>query len=359
MAKLVILISLLVIIHVYEAKGISLMQGQEANLIFQYPCDSSEVTLQQSNRRPFYSSIDGSSLSLPANQAQRFEVKKLIINASCSLDLTIKDLMRDDQGTYILFVYKDREILGDHTHRIYLKVHYPPEKALCVVGEDYGRGWVEVDCTADAGSLSGKIECYQNGLWMPHLTDPVVRGSLLKQTILIRKSQPALCCSSAFNVYKSRCECNDTVLFQNEYHGKDPCSNIPITTQISTDHTDMVTFITSMNFTDYHLSTSTYQKKMFKVKTVIIVCALTTAVVVISLIFTIIRGTYMEQKNRNSNVASEHPSALTDVYTDAEECIELNPKQDIPRCSKDLKKFADIHDKKFYKQKVEYIVRTI
>nr|XP_054771662.1 uncharacterized protein LOC129279585 [Lytechinus pictus] len=213
----------------------SLTHGQEANLIFQYPCHSSEVTLQQSNRRPFYRSTSGSSLSLPANQAQRFEVKNLIINGSCSLDLTIKDLKRDDQGTYILFVYKDRDILGDHIHRIYLKVDYPPDKAFCVVGEDYDRGWVAIGCTANAGSLPGKIECYQNGLWMPRLTVPSLRGSLLKQTIIIRKSQSAFCCSSALNVYKSRCECNDTLLFQDEFRRKDPCPTIPIKTQISTE----------------------------------------------------------------------------------------------------------------------------
>nr|XP_054771663.1 uncharacterized protein LOC129279587 [Lytechinus pictus] len=318
----------------------SLTHGQEANLIFQYPCDSSEVTLQQSNRRPFYRSTSGSSLSLPSIQAQRLEVNNLIINGSCSLDLTIKDLKRDDQGTYILFVYKDREILSDHTHMIYLKVNFPPDKALCVVGEDHGRGWVAIDCTANAGNLPGKIECYQNGLSMPHLTDPALTGSLLKQTIIIRKSQPAFCCSSAFNVYKSSCECNDTVLFQNEYHRKDPCPTSPIKTQIPTDHTDMVTFRTSMNSTDYHLSTSTYAIEMSrnerKMLGLLIVYVITTSFVIFVLIF---RGTNImsiEQKNKNSAVASEHPSTLKNVDSDAEEYIELNPKQDMPCCSKDL-----------------------
>ncbi|XP_041483417.1 uncharacterized protein LOC121430204 [Lytechinus variegatus] len=238
MTKLITLIFCL-IVNAYEAKGISLMQGQEANLIFPYPCNSTEVTLQQSNRRPFYRSTEGPSLSLPANQAQRFQVKNLIVNGSCSLDLTINELMRDDQGTYVLFVYKDGDILGDGIQRIFLEVNCPPKKACCVVDEYYSRGWVTIDCTADAESLPGKIECYQNGLSMPHLTDPAVRGSLLKQNIIIRESQPAFCCYFALNANKSSCECDDTVLFQNEYHGQDSCPNIPITTQISTDHTNM------------------------------------------------------------------------------------------------------------------------
>nr|XP_054762048.1 uncharacterized protein LOC129268526 [Lytechinus pictus] len=258
MAKIVILITSFIFAH-NVSRGISLMQGQEANLIFPYPCDSTKVTLQHSYRRPFYSLTDGSSLSLPASQAQRFEVKNVINNGSCSLDLTIRDVMRDDQGTYILFVYKDREIQGDHTHRIYLKVEYPPDKALCVVGEDYGRGWVVVDCTAKAGSLPGKIECYKNDVWMPHLTDPSVRGSLLKQTIIIRKSEPVYCCSSALNVNKSRCECDDTVLFQDGNHRKDPCPTI--TTQMSTESmyqkADNSMITTSLNSADYPSSSST------------------------------------------------------------------------------------------------------
>ncbi|XP_041472619.1 uncharacterized protein LOC121421884 [Lytechinus variegatus] len=232
MAKIVILITLLIFAR-NVCRGISIMQGQEANLIFPYPCDSTEVTLQHSYRAPFYCSTEGSLIFLPDSQAQRFEVKNVINNGSCSLDLTIRDLMIDDEGTYILLVYKDGEILGDHTHRIYLKVDYPPDKALCVVGEDYDREWVAVDCTANARSLPGKIECYQDGLRMPHLRDPALTGSLLKQSIIIRKSEQVYCCYSALNVNKSRCECDDTVLFQDEFHRKDPCPSI--TTQMSTE----------------------------------------------------------------------------------------------------------------------------
>ncbi|XP_063961802.1 uncharacterized protein LOC135155706 [Lytechinus pictus] len=242
MEKIIILITLL-IAHVYESEGISLMQGQEINLIFPYPCDSSEVTLQQSNRWPFYISTHGSSLSLPDSQVQRFKVKNIINNGGCSLDLTIRDLLRGDQGRYILFVYKDGNILRDDTHKVWLQVDFPPGNASCVVGYEKGRDWVEVDCTANAGSLPGKIECYQDGLWMPPLTDPVEIGSLVIQTFLIRKSQPVFCCSSALKVYKSSCECDDTVLFEEESSNKDPCH----TTTTQTISTDSVYRSTDVN----------------------------------------------------------------------------------------------------------------
>ncbi|XP_041470124.1 uncharacterized protein LOC121419732 [Lytechinus variegatus] len=272
MVKLIILITLLINHIVYESEGIFLRQGQEANLIFPYPCDSTKVTLQQSNRLPLYRSTnmtEGSSLSLPANQAQRFEVKNMIVNSSCSLDLTIRDLMNDDQGTYILFVYKNGDIIGDDTHRIYLKVDYPPGKASCVVGDDKGGDWVAVDCTANAGSLPGKIECYQDGLWMPPLTKPIETGSLLKQTLLIRKSQPVFCCSSIRQEDKSRCACDDCALFLQNIHSTDPCPTEPIVTKIPTISTIISTknkykptdVAAIMMSTVFVLSTSTNEMK--------------------------------------------------------------------------------------------------
>ncbi|XP_041474549.1 uncharacterized protein LOC121423282 [Lytechinus variegatus] len=236
----------------------SKIEGEKANLIFPYPCDSTEVTLQQSNRWPFYSSTEGLSPSLPKSQVQRLKVKNIINNGSCSLDLTIRDLLRGDQGTYILFAYKDGNILGDDTHRIYLQVDYPPGNASCVVGVDKGGDWVVVDCTANAGTIPGKIECYQEGLWMPPLTDPVESGSLLGQFILIRKSEPAFCCSSSLFEDKPRCECNDTSLNLDDNHSNHPCP-LPSET-LTTYHPSIVTENNPSN--NYSTTMSTPPNKM-------------------------------------------------------------------------------------------------
>ncbi|XP_041472618.1 uncharacterized protein LOC121421883 [Lytechinus variegatus] len=344
MAKIVILITLFIFAH-DVCRGISLMQGREANLIFPYPCDSTEVTLQQSNRRPFYSLTDGPSLSLPESQAQRFEVKNVINNGSCSLNLTIRDLMIDDQGTYFLFVYKDGNIIGDDIHRIYLKVDYPPDKAICDVGEDYDRGWVAVDCSANARSIPGKIECYQNDLRMPKLTDPALTGSLLKQSIIIRKSEPLFCCYSALNVNKSRCECDDTVLFQDEYHWKDPCPTI--TGQMSTESmyqkADHSMIITSLNSADNPLSSSTIMTNAMKITRSKVIRILLCSVYIISsvtlLIFIVIKPVMKHIiRHVRSNIASKYPFTTMDNGNDGECAKEkLNPNRECANISGKLK----------------------
>ncbi|XP_054763738.2 uncharacterized protein LOC129270370 [Lytechinus pictus] len=262
------------------------IEGKKANLIFPYPCDSTVVTLQQSNRRPFYSSTDGSSLSLPEDQVQRFKVKNIINNGSCSLDLTIRDLLRGDQGTYILFVYKDGNIVGDDIHRIYLQVDFPPGNASCVVSDDRGGDWVAVDCTANAGSLRGKIECYQNGLWMPSLTDPVEIGSLLKQTFLTRKSQPAFCCSSSVFEDKPRCECNDTSLNQNDNDSNHPC---PLSSESSTMYHPSIVIENnpSDNYTTT-LSTPTNNTREYNYKKEVIALSFFLSLIILLLIFSLI-----------------------------------------------------------------------
>ena len=82
---------------------------------------------------------------------------------------------------------------------------------------------VSIDCTANVGSLSGKIECYQDGVWMPSLADTIETHTSLKQTFLIRKSQTVFCCSSTLAEYKLRCECNDTGLYIADDVSNDPC----------------------------------------------------------------------------------------------------------------------------------------
>nr|XP_054762135.1 uncharacterized protein LOC129268632 [Lytechinus pictus] len=234
MARTHIMIAcILILVHVClpVVQAVSTVEGEGVNLTFPYPCNSTEVTLQQSNRVPFYISTDGSSMSLPPDQVQRFNVQNRISTRTCSLELTITDLRRADQGTYILFVYQDGDI-GDDTQIVYLKVDYPPGKASCVVGHSIGEEWVGVDCTASAGTIPGKIECYQNGIWMFPLNDPTVVDSLLKQTILILESQAAFCCSSPWHEVIDRCECNDTALFLDGTMSENPCPTIEI--QIST-----------------------------------------------------------------------------------------------------------------------------
>nr|XP_054759873.1 uncharacterized protein LOC129266010 [Lytechinus pictus] len=256
---------LILFLNEYLVKALSFMQGQDVNLVFPYPCNNTEVTLQQSNRVPFYRSKAGSSLYLPPDQAQRFNVQNRVGIGTCSLELTISDITRGDRGTYILFLNKDGQKDFDYKHDIFLQVDYPPGKASCIVGEDKGGGWVAVNCTANVGSLPGRIGCYQNGLWMPPFTEPTEKDFLLKQTILIQKSQPGFCCSSTLNEYKERCECLDTALFLDDSSTIiDPCPTIITQSSISTTvnkraiQNDLSTTAPITNIKNYHKSLLIY-----------------------------------------------------------------------------------------------------
>ncbi|XP_030842209.1 uncharacterized protein LOC105445862 [Strongylocentrotus purpuratus] len=265
--KILILFIFIILTNLYGCKStqLSKIQGQEANLIFPYPCDSTKVSLQHSYRVPFYSSTDGLSLSLSQDQVQRYNVQNRNNTENCSLGFTISNLLSIDQGTYILSVYKDGEILVEQTHRIWLQVDYPPGKASCVVSDEKGGDWVSIDCTANVGSLSGEIECYQDRVWMPPLSDPIETRTLLKQTILIRKSQPVFCCSSTLIEYKERIECNDTALY---LAGNNSTYPSPLTSTATTRTLNDITETTETQ--SYMVSNTTISMKENYVTSVII-----------------------------------------------------------------------------------------
>ncbi|XP_063962224.1 uncharacterized protein LOC129270371 [Lytechinus pictus] len=216
---------IVIIVNLSACKSLLLSknQGQDANLKFPYPCDSSEVTLQLWHNAPFYRSTENSLRSLPTDQLPRFNVQNRNETGNCYLELQISNLKLIDEETYISTVYKDGQVLDDFT-AIRLQVDYPPGQVTCVEDREIAADWVLVDCTANSGSLPGKINCYQNGLWMAPLTTPIETDSLLKQTILIKKSEPTFCCSCTLDEYKSICECNDTILFQADGSSHDPCT---------------------------------------------------------------------------------------------------------------------------------------
>ncbi|XP_030830397.1 uncharacterized protein LOC115919905 [Strongylocentrotus purpuratus] len=210
-------------VHTCECKHIYSVKGKSAQLNFPFPCDSTEVTLQQSVDPPFFRFADGFVLSMPQSESNRFKVQISVENGNCSLDLTISNLRYIDEGIYLSTIYMDGQLLDELTTRIWLRVDYPPDKASCVEVQDKGGDWVSIDCTAIIGNLAGKIECYQNGQKVTPLSHPVENDSSVTESFLIRKSQPAFCCSSTLNEYTDRCECNDDALNLADGDSNDPC----------------------------------------------------------------------------------------------------------------------------------------
>nr|XP_054753618.1 uncharacterized protein LOC129259349 [Lytechinus pictus] len=307
--------TILIVLGLSSCESVYKIQGQNVTLHFPYPCDTTDVTLQQSTRRPFYRSTFGPGLFLlQLDQVKRFTVYDGNNSDSCFVDLMISNLMKDDEGTYILFVYKDGEIQGSDTQRIYLKVDHPPGKASCVVGDGMGGDWVSLDCQANAGSLPGKIECYQTGVWMPSLAGPNENGYLLKQTILIRQSGPVFCCSSLVDEDRERCECKDTSHYLSDGDYIDPCPTpsptFPNGTEILSPST-----LTEHNQSDHSLVTVTpsipikMEKCNDNLSLIIAIGLATSLVSIIMIMVHYIIYKRASKKNNNSKSSSEPPDA--------------------------------------------------
>ncbi|XP_054753615.2 uncharacterized protein LOC129259346 [Lytechinus pictus] len=315
---------ILIVLCLSSCESVYKIQGRNVILHFPYPCDTTDVTLQKSNRRPFYRSTLGPDLFLlQLDQVGRFTVYDGNNSDSCFVNLMISNLMKDDQGTYILFVYKDGDIQGDDTHKIYLKVDHPPGKASCVVGDEVGGDWVSLDCQANAGSLPGKIECYQNGVWMPSLAGPNENEYLLKQTILIRQSGPVFCCSSLIDEVRERCECKDTSHYLSDGDYIDPCPTPSPTLPESTTVLSPSTFTESNQRDQYSSLTPSTPIQMKETKgnqsisdlaIVFLVLMVISLVVVIVLVVYVLKTKNKCDKNTNHPPKTDNATPLLNLH---------------------------------------------
>ena len=192
------------------AKGISTnvwaLEGDDIKIDFSHPCDSESYTLQYESRLPFYDSGKRDSSSLAENQEIMFEYD--FQHNYCSLQLKINPVLRSDKGVYVFITYGgDENVLHDIVN---LSVDYPPGEASCgwgaeIVSDDLR----SLECTAKSGSLLGEIICYQNGIRMNPLGEPRDRDGILEETMWVRYSQTAFCCSALVGHSVDRCKCKD------------------------------------------------------------------------------------------------------------------------------------------------------
>nr|XP_054753646.1 uncharacterized protein LOC129259377 [Lytechinus pictus] len=187
----------------------TVLEGDSEHFHFPYPCNSTLITLQYGLKHPFYTLRDTDADIVPVHVG-RFAFKTRKEHGHCSLLVTINSIIRSDEGLYIFFAYREGNVHEGSFKRIALDVDFLPGKAFCTQNEDIITGnWVTLDCVAPVGSLSGQIDCYQNGEKMPPLTSPVETFQHLKQTILAEKTYPVFCCTSSQRNVRDMCECND------------------------------------------------------------------------------------------------------------------------------------------------------
>ena len=73
------------------------MDGDEVNLEFPYPCNSTDATLQFGYRTPFYNSGNLKSLTLHPSQFDRIAMQDTFKDGICLLQLNIIHVNRHDQ----------------------------------------------------------------------------------------------------------------------------------------------------------------------------------------------------------------------------------------------------------------------
>lgn len=77
--------------------------GETVQLSFQYPCNSTRVTLQRDHRPPFYSSRPEEQLTrLHHNQQVTAKISPTQVN-NCSLQLHFDPVSRIDAATYVFY----------------------------------------------------------------------------------------------------------------------------------------------------------------------------------------------------------------------------------------------------------------
>ncbi|XP_041461293.1 uncharacterized protein LOC121412571 [Lytechinus variegatus] len=200
----------LTLVIICTGNVINLIEGEDAHLTFKYDCNCTEVTLRHGYKSPFYRSPNPASIPLATYPQSRFTIENNVTTDRCSIHLKITPVRRNDAGTYIAQVYKDGGGLPD-MKRIGMNVVYPPDKASCERREESSvRGWHLLHCTASAGTMSGLFECYQRGERLPPYSAPI-KDHLLEQTFWFRLSSPVFCCSSAVELRKDQCKCDDFV----------------------------------------------------------------------------------------------------------------------------------------------------
>nr|XP_054753647.1 uncharacterized protein LOC129259378 [Lytechinus pictus] len=189
----------------------TVLEGDSVLFHFPYPCNSTLITLQYGLRDPFYTLRDTDSDIVPI-EVDMFTFKIRKEHSHCSLLVRINSVIRSDEGIYIFFAYREGNVHSNSFKRIVLDVDFFPGKAFCTQNEESKTGnWVALDCVAPVGSLSGQIDCYQNGEKMPPLTSPLETFKHLKQTIIAKKTSPVFCCTSSQRNVREMCECNDFV----------------------------------------------------------------------------------------------------------------------------------------------------
>ena len=291
------------------------------------------ITLRAGHRPPFYKGGRIVTTELNESQRNRYDVQVRNKNRQNLLvkfiDLIIKDVQREDAGTYTCEVYSGEQKLADFTRKLHLSVEFPPSNATCIIDSDAplmdpDDPWVLLSCSAMLGSDPGFISCYQNGEVMPW-KEQIQNTTHLVQKMWVHKSSVAFCCSSTYNNPIDICNCTHSVWKPEEdiKGSVSPCEHTPLKTTASpTTQYETVTpspmekHRTDEPKMDAHETPWEYQVHVIIVNSIV-------AVISILLLFILPRviGLLQNISNKVDSIEKRMPGKQMDTSVDENRCL--------------------------------------
>ncbi|XP_063955045.1 uncharacterized protein LOC135153978 [Lytechinus pictus] len=194
-----------------SASTVQVNEGEDALFEFQSNDPDINISLRFEGHAAFYQF--GSSEGMNQDQKNRYTIK-VEGTAPKIFKLHIRNTNRLDANTIVCQFYKDAVI--ERTERTTLSVNYPAGIVTCIhTPNDGGLGfydpWTILKCIAERGTISSYIVCYQNGMISPPFDkEPPLNSSdsHFSQTIWIKKTAPASCCSSTYEHPFDMSRCN-------------------------------------------------------------------------------------------------------------------------------------------------------
>ena len=201
----------------YSLEYYEFRHGADASVTFNVEMQEGSVYSSEiftlNDDRPFYTGEQVVQESLHPSQVGRLDVETRRKGNLLAVTLDIREVKESDAGVYILSVREDGPRSRSTIVDAYVDVILPPGRANCtVVPSSYSDDWLEVRCSATAGSDGGGfLACYQDGKKAAFL-EPVDRSeAALTATfwMQIQMSTSINCCSFEANYEKDPAQCTD------------------------------------------------------------------------------------------------------------------------------------------------------
>lgn len=250
MADINIVFALLYIVQIFIFASSTehfIVKSEGERFVFSFSYDYSKDYMYKvafNDFTPFYGYHQLIESDLTNSQRARFSVEENIYDHVVQLRVEIRNVSRDDAGSYKCSVFQNKTLIKDLSKQIYLTVVYPPGKVHCVqvlpsllVHPLLESDYTIIECFAIRGSVQGYISCYQQDILALPFSDLYLNVTLMTQKIWMKTAYPINCCSIKNPMSIRPYDCRDTTVNLNTPRtpvvASSPSSNAPATTTAS------------------------------------------------------------------------------------------------------------------------------